>query len=233
MNDFPQSFDDQQDDHWLAVSDLMSGLMIVFLFIAVALMLSATEERDRMKEVAVAYQEDQVAIYEALEAEFVRDLSRWNAEIDKETLTFVFNSPEVLFAKGKASLSPHYKALLYDFFPRYMRVLAKFQHSITEVLIEGHTSSDWSGSSTATDAYFKNMSLSQDRTRSVLEFIYQLPKVSGYQDWIKKHIAAVGFSSSQLLLDVQGNEDAGRSRRVTFRVITNAELKIKQILDGI
>lgn len=224
---------EQDDNHWMSVSDLMAGLMIVFLFIAIALMRSAFIERDRIKEVAVAYQEDQVAIYDSLLEEFKPDLERWNAEIDQETLTFVFNSPDVLFRNNEKRLSSRYKALLGDFFPRYMTVLNQFQRSVTEVLIEGHTSSVWNRSVNATDAYFLNMQLSQDRTRSVLEYVYQLPTVDDYRPWIKSHVAAVGFSSSRPILDSIGEEDKGRSRRVTFRVVTNAEIRIKQILDGV
>jgi len=224
---------EQDDSQWLSVSDLMAGLMIVFMFVAIALMRDANLERDRIKEIAVAYQEDQVAIYDALLAEFQPDLDRWNAEIDQETLTFVFNSPDVLFRNSQKSLSSRYKALLGDFFPRYMEVLGAYQGSVTEVLIEGHTSSVWGRSSSDTQAYFLNMQLSQDRTRSVLEYVYQLPSVTDYQPWIKSHVAAVGFSSSRPILSSEGVEDKNLSRRVTFRVVTNAEVKIKQILDGV
>jgi hypothetical protein len=46
----------EDSDHWMSVSDLMSGLMIVFLFISIALMRTALIERDKIKQVAVAYQ---------------------------------------------------------------------------------------------------------------------------------------------------------------------------------
>ena len=81
----------------MSASDLMAGLMMVFLFVAIALMRSSLLERDKIKEVAVTFQEDQVAIYEALIDEFENDIERWNAEFDRETLTFTFNSPDVLF----------------------------------------------------------------------------------------------------------------------------------------
>ena len=222
---------EQEENHWLSVSDLMAGLMVVFLFIAIALMRDALIERDRIKEVAVAYQETQVNIYEALMGEFSDDLPRWDAEIDKDTLTFTFNSPEVLFARGRIELSDEYQALLSDFFPRYMEVLDAFRDSINEVRIEGHTSSVWNNSTSPTDAYFLNMALSQGRTRSVLEHVYRLAEISPHRDWIKSHIAAVGFSSAKPVADDQGNEDFERSRRVTFRVISNADIRIKQILE--
>jgi outer membrane protein OmpA-like peptidoglycan-associated protein len=180
--------------------------------------------------VAVAYQENQVAIYEALMSTFSEDLQGWDAQIDKDTLTFVFSSPEVLFKTSKKELSIEYMKLLQNFFPRYLMTLGPFKESITEVRIEGHTSSVWNKYVNDTESYFKNMELSQGRTRSVLEYVYRLNTVASERNWIKKHVAAVGFSSAKLIKDINGKEDRKRSRRVTFRVITNADIRIKQIL---
>jgi len=222
---------EQEESHWLSVSDLMAGLMVVFLFIAIALMRNALAERDKIKEVAVAYQETQVQIYDALLVEFSDDLPVWNAEIDRDSLTFTFNSPDVLFEQGEIALSDEYQALLMDFFPRYLVVLGEFKESINEVRLEGHTSSVWGRTTSDTEAYFLNMALSQGRTRSVLEFVYSLDQIKPYKSWIKSNIAAVGFSSAKPIFKDNAEEDFEKSRRVTFRVITNADIRIKQILE--
>lgn len=231
LNLLTQKHDEQEENHWLSVSDLMAGLMMVFLFISIALMRNAFMERDKIKQIAVAYQENQVSIYEALNQEFMKDLKKWDADIDEQTLTFTFKSPEVLFKTGEIELSSNYQALLKDFFPRYLEVLQPFQDSINEIRIEGHTSSDWNHNSTDREAYFKNMQLSQGRTRSVLDYVYNLKSSLPYQGWIKSHIAAVGLSSSRLMYDSNGTEDKVRSRRVSFRVITNSDIQIKRILE--
>jgi len=225
--------------HWLSVSDLMAGLMMVFLFISIALMRNAFLERDKVqvekdkiKEIAVAYQQNQVAIYDALMLEFKRDLDNWGAEIDQNTLSFVFKSPDVLFARGDITIRPKFKTILNNFFPRYLAVLLRFQQSIDEVRIEGHTSSVWNHTSSEDEAYFKNMWLSQGRTRSVLQYVYSLKTIEQHQSWIKKHLAAVGFSSSRLIIE-NGQENRERSRRVSFRVITNSETKIRQIIESV
>lgn len=223
--------DSQEESHWLSAADLMAALMMVFLFIAIALMLNAFVERDQIKRVAVAYQENQVAIYDALVDEFDDDLGRWNADIDQESLTFTFKSPDVLFQAGEVDINEQYKELLIDFFPRYTDVLVPFRQSINEVRIEGHTSSAWNNV-TEKEAYFNNMNLSQDRTRSVLEFAFDIPASIQHQAWIKSNVAAVGLSSSKLIYDENGEEDNSGSRRVSFRVITNADIQIKRILEG-
>jgi outer membrane protein OmpA-like peptidoglycan-associated protein len=217
--------------HWLSVSDLMAGLMMVFLFIAIALMRNAFIEKEKIREIAVAYQQNQVAIYELLVDEFQRDLDRWDAAIDKQTLAFEFRSPDVLFERGDTEVRPNFRAILSDFFPRYLQVLEGFRDSINEIRIEGHTSSDWGGTANQSQAYFMNMRLSQGRTRSVLEYAYGLPAIAKERDWVRQHFAAVGFASSRLVLDESGAEDRERSRRVTFRVVTNAEVQIRRIID--
>ena len=224
--------DESEESHWLSVSDLMAGLMMVFLFISVALMREAFLERDQIKEIAVAYQENQVAIYNSLMSEFEKDLDKWQADIDGETLSFVFKSPDVLFDRGEALIKPEFKVILDNFFPRYMSVLRGYLDSINEVRIEGHTSSIWNQWTSDSEAYFRNMELSQGRTRSVLNYVYNLKNIESERQWIKRNIAAVGFSSAKLIIDKTGKEDRSRSRRVTFRVITNSETQIRKILQG-
>lgn len=224
--------DEQEESHWLSVSDLMAGLMMVFLFIAIALMRNANDEREKVKEVAEAYKENKESIYKELQKEFGNNLALWRAEIDPEKLAFTFKSEDVLFKSNSHSLRTQYKEYLDDFFPRYMRVLDEFKHLIDEVRIEGYTSSPYA-SLGEDEAYFQNMWLSQGRTRSVLNYVYLLPEVVGHKPWMKNHIAAVGLSSSKLIYKENGTEDYKASRRVSFRVITNADAQIKRILKDV
>lgn len=218
-------------EHWLSVSDLMAGLMIVFLFIAIVFMRDQQLENQKIKDVAVTYQENQVNIYNSLIDEFEDDLVKWKATINDD-LSFQFNSPDVLFDNGAVSLNPQFESILNDFSPRYLSILSKYKQSITEVRIEGHTSSRWNHNTPETEAYFRNMNLSQGRTRAVLYYMYNLDSVfNDYGKWIKSKFSAVGFSSSKLVLRSNGREDQKRSRRVTFRVLTNADVQIRKILE--
>lgn len=212
----------EDDSQWLPVSDLMSGLMILFLFIAISFVLNT-------KKVAENYQDNQEKIYQALSQEFEPNLVTWKAKIDKNTLTFIFTDPEVLFKTGDSTLQERFKETLDEFFPRYMQVISKYKSSINEIRIEGHTSSEWNWNSDENTAYFENMRLSQDRTRSVLFYVYNLKDIEEYRDWIKSHISAVGLSSSKIIKDSEGNEDKIASKRVTFRIITNAEEQLQKL----
>ena len=228
------------EDQWLPVSDLMAGLMMVFLFISISVMTSAFKERDeaqkqtaKMEQIANEYVVKHKAIYESLNNEFAADFDRWDVNHDEESLTVTFNSPEVQFRDSSAVIPTKFRAILEEFFPRYVNVLKPYRVYIQEVRVEGHTSSIWRDPNAVAGGYFGNMGLSQLRTLSVLEFVYSLPELN-YQDrnWIKKNIAAVGHSFSHVVLDDAGREDTRKSRRVTFRVITNADREIRRILES-
>lgn len=305
---------DNSSQHWLTISDLMSGLMIIFIFIAISFMRSTYLEKEKVKKIEIqyeelilkdksldeairelneikekndvlqlekdklteklaqldnfnavldekekisqeltqirgiaeAYQNNQLAIYEALKKVFPDDeLSedKLNAEIDKKTLTFIFKSSDSLFDNASANLKEKYKQALTVFFPKYIQAILPYKDSISEIRIEGHTSSEWNVFPKEIKnkdmdikdlyGYFGNMNLSQDRTNSVLNYVLndlrtEIP--NEYRKWLRDHTAAVGLSSSKPILDENGNEDKNKSRRVTFRIITNADSKIQQIL---
>lgn len=224
----------EDGDHWPSISDLMSGLMMIFLLIAIAYMHNIAQGQQKVKKIAVTYQEAQVALYEKLNEEFKDDLPKWQATIDKETLSIQFFEPDILFHTGKANVTDKFKNILNDFFPRYLNIIfsSDFKDSLAEIRIEGHTSSEWSNLSLNDDeSYFSNMSLSQERTLSVLSYCYNITNKQHYKDLMKKYVTANGLSSSKLIYDSNGREDKGKSRRVEFRTRTNAESKIVQILD--
>lgn len=222
-----------REEHWISISDMMSGLMIIFLFVSVAFMIEVLREKDKIKEIAVTYQKLQNNLYEELEAEFKADLPKWNAEIDRKTLAVRFKEPEVLFAQGKSDLKADFESILMDFFPRYISVLFqdKYKGEIEEIRIEGHTSSEWSVGAGKDESFLLNMDLSHERARNVLRFILSLPDIQNRRNWLEKHIMAAGFSCSRLIFLSTGVEDKGRSRRVEFRVKTNAERRIIKIIE--
>ena len=226
---FKKSDDENQ---WLHISDMMSGLMMVFLFIAISYMIEVLNEKDKIKEIAVAYEKIQKNLYDELYKEFEKDLIDWDAEIDSTTLSVKFKSPEILFKSGSDEVEPRFKEILKDFFPRYITILtnSKFKHEIEEIRIEGHTSSEWSEQVPEDIAYFNNMKLSQDRTRAVLEFVSSFDTINGNKLWLRELITANGLSSSKII-NINGEEDKEKSRRVEFRVRTKAEEKIVKIVE--
>jgi outer membrane protein OmpA-like peptidoglycan-associated protein len=223
----------EAESDWVSISDLMSVLMMIFLFIAISYMYNVQQNQMNIKRVAVAYQELQTDLYLELWNEFKDDLPKWQAVIQKETLTIRFEEPEVLFSIGSSDLSDKFELILNDFFPRYVKIISsdKYKNSIEEIRIEGHTSSEWNGESNDIETYFYNMKLSQNRTRSVLKYCMSLIHDSESQRWARKFITANGLSSSHLITGPDGVENKKKSRRVEFRTKTNAEKKVVEIIE--
>ena len=229
------------EEHWISISDMMAGLMVIFLFIAISYMLHVSKDKERIEKIAVTYEELQTDLYEDLENEFRRDLDDWNAVLNRQTLSIRFKEPEVLFEQGRAEVRPEFKRILYKFFPRYITILTetkndageyKYKDDIAEIRIEGHTSSEWSEHVSPHEAYILNMQLSQGRTRRVLNFVLQIdkPEIQRNREWIKDHLTANGLSSSKPIPNPDGRENPQESRRVEFRVRTNAEKRIVEII---
>ena len=222
------------EEHWISISDMMAGLMVIFLFIAISYMLHVRADKEKIEKIAVTYEKLQSDLYADLEKEFEKDLHKWNAVLDRQTLSVRFKEPEVLFATGESEVRPAFKNILKDFFPRYVKVLRQpdYINDISEIRIEGHTSSEWEAGVSSEEAYIRNMELSQDRTRRVLQYVLH-PELSGNQEiryWLKQYLTANGLSSSKVISYPDGTENKEESRRVEFRVRTNAEKRIVEII---
>lgn len=204
----------------LSTGDLMASLMFIFILLLMGALLQVQEKAEQDEEVVRKYDQVKTQLYIDLQDEFKEDLKVWRATIDS-SLCIRFQEPAMLFDNNKADLKPLFRNILDDFFPRYIQVLNRpeYRDNIVEIRIEGHTDSN--------GGYFHNMELSQDRTRSVLEYCFGLMSQEQII-WVKSLITANGLSSSQPIL-VHGVEDKRLSRRVEFRVRTNAEKQLEEI----
>lgn len=218
-----------KEDHWISLSDMMTSLMIVFLLISVIYMIKV-QDSVRVPQI---YKETMQGLSEALNKEFEKDLKGWGAVIDKD-LTIRFQQPDITFDRNSANLKLEFKKILDDFFPRYINIMMSnnFINNIEEIRIEGHTSSEGN--------YFNNMELSQDRSRTALEYIMSSSNINltiDQKEWLKKHFRAIGYSSAKplnkdgLTLQEEEKEDFEKSRRVEFRVRTNIEDKVAEIVE--
>ena len=220
---------------WSSISDMMSALMMVFMFISVSYAFQISkqtkaleDQTEKVSEITKAYEDNHRRIYEELMTRFGPKLQDWKAEIDKETLTFRFNDPALLFEAGSAELTSTFSDILSEFWPAYVALAIKNSKDIREVKIEGHTSSEWASAS-LDESYFNNMELSQERTRATLEFCYSVTPLSA-RGWVRNLVTANGMSFSRPILDDSGNEARENSRRVEFTIIVDSSSTLDQIM---
>jgi outer membrane protein OmpA-like peptidoglycan-associated protein len=213
--------DEPQNPFALSIGDLMAALLLIFVLLLSATLLNLQERA----EMAENYKDVKKEIYDELIKEFKDDLKDWNANIDEKDLLIRFSGPRVEFDFGNSEVKPQFKEILSDFFPRYVRIitLTKFKDNIEEIRIEGHTDNK--------GTYFNNMELSQNRTRSVLNFVLENTNYEpSEKSWIQLNLTANGLSYSKPIADNDTEQGQKKNRRVEFRIRTNAEKQIDEML---
>jgi len=229
----------KQDNYWIVLADLMTILMVIFLFIAVTNIKKVNDAKKKRDQIISDYNESKVSLIKELNAEFKEDFkkTKWNAVLDSTDLSIKFIDERILFDNDKSDLKPEFKDILADFFPRYLKIIMKpkYTNKIAEVRVEGHTS--------PIGEYIHNLELSQDRTRNVIAYLRTLSYYQN-QNSIEKErlqywLTANGLSYGRTL-DINGNlthknklhvkPDNLKCRRVEFKIVTTTdEIINKQI----
>ena len=139
----------ETEEHWVSISDVMAGLMVIFLFIAISYMVTINQTTDQIEDKLGDYKNLRTDLAAKLSTEFEgtpvkkrQFRSEWNGFLDVETGSIRFKKP---FSQGDAAVPENFKNVLHEFFPRYIAILTKteYKDEIEEIRIEGHTSSEW------------------------------------------------------------------------------------------
>lgn len=227
-------------NEWISISDMMAGVMMIFLLIAVSYMvvISKTEKKlaiqnaellelnRQMSDIAKTHKDLQTDLYQDLISEFSTNLERWNAEIDTDN-TVRFKEPDILFDQGQKQVKTRFQEILDDFFPRYIKILSqeKYKQDIEEIRIEGHTSTEWQNANTLESRYLGNAELSQARALEVLKYCFSNKQIDAQKQWLISVLRANGLSFAKPL------ETPELSRRVEFKALTKSNQKILKILN--
>ncbi|MFG6426807.1 MAG: OmpA family protein [Muribaculaceae bacterium] len=215
---------------WLSVSDLMTGLMVIFLFVAIAYISRVQKNQS----VLTDYVETKQELHDKLVKEFAGDTLKWQMSIGKD-LTMKFKEPTVLFKLGSSELTPRFKAILDEFLPKYFHILLNdsLRSNIQEIRIEGHTDMV-PMPSYHPDSYIANAMLSQERALSVIKYFRTMPAFKAYTPR-QKQLLEYWFTANGLsyghALDKNGEfvilsgkpVDNAHSRRVEFRIVTSGD----------
>lgn len=234
--------EDDQNPFSLSIGDMMSALMFVFVLLLTSSMMRSQQDREKIQNSSEEYIRLKAELYIELRDTFAADTARWQMKIDSAKMLISFADTAMLFDNGSSAIKPRFKNVLDTFFPKYIRILSqeKYRDAVEEIRLEGHTDSL---GLRGRDPYEYNMELSQDRTRSVLNYclgkipdpkapVKRNPDTTLY-DWTRRRITANGLSFSRpILKEASSAQDRGRSRRVEFRVRTNADKKLDELANG-
>jgi len=228
---------EEKDSYWIPLADLMTVLMVIFLFMSVSYMIIVNEKQRDRDALIEDFQKSKIELLKELQKEFNEDFksTKWNAILDSNDLSIKFIDETVLFDKNKSDIKDSFQHILSNFFPRYLNILLekKYSDKIAEVRIEGHTSTEGD--------YIYNVKLSQDRTRNVLEFLLGLDYYKNLDEkdrellqyWITANGLSFGRAldnGGQLTHQTKNPPDNLKCRRVEFRIVTTSDELIKKAI---
>lgn len=244
--------EDEETNYWLSYSDMMAGLLLMFVLIISFTMLQAKLQYEAKEKELVAQQEaalaqeqkmqeqqevmkeqqerlDQIVgvradLIEALKDEFAgTDLK---VSVDEKTGAITLDS-SILFDVDKSEIKESGEQFLEVFLPKYLNVILseKFCQYVSEIIVEGHT--DTNGS------YEHNLELSQKRALSVTLFCIKDNKSlkKGQIDTLRRIVTANGRSYSDPILNEDGEVNMAASRRVEFKFRLRDEEMVKEMID--
>lgn len=222
---------------WLSVSDLMTGLMVIFLFIAIAYMA-------RVQDDISDYKDTKEKIYNKLKDKFTdHEIANGTVSVNPD-LSLRFLKATTQFSSGQRTLPKSFELTLDTIIPKYLDVLVNLNDTLKgklkEIRIEGHT--DAVGfPSVDPDPYRANLILSQERARNVLFYILDIIESKNYpkadKELLRHLLTANGYSFNRAL-DSNGNEiygtkntiDYNKSRRVEIRIITDEKAILEKLI---
>jgi|TARA_R100000005_G_C4919251_1_gene153292 outer membrane protein OmpA-like peptidoglycan-associated protein len=219
------------NSYWISIADLMTGLMVVFLFIAINYVIQVFQYR---------YVSDE--IYNALVTELDEEVKDGDVQITPDgTVRFSTEGDRTLFELGEYTMSQEMKETLDWFIPRYFDIVSnpEYLKYIKEIRIEGHT--DTIPPKSGADSYSFNLWLSSMRAIEVLSYVRNSDAYSNLNSSQKERfdyvLTATGMSYSKALNSdgeyVYESDDKrispAISRRVEFRAITSSDKVIEEI----
>lgn len=154
------------------------------------------------------------------------DAADVDVDVDEKTGMITFNA-DILFDHDKYELKDGAKEQLDKVMRYYAPIVldTKVNDFISELVIEGHTSSNGGDS--------VNIPLSIKRAEAVGEYLVseEAGLTENQKTALESKLSTVGCASQRLILDENGLEDADASRRVTFRFVFDLDTVLDAIED--
>lgn len=207
---------------WITMSDLLLGLVVVFLVLFVFAITGFTQNKINEKE----------AQYEVTE-KIAQELEKNNIKVDVDKFSGTIKISDLeLFELNSWELSDKGKNYMSKFVPVYLNTIMadeKIKENISQIIVEGHTDSqNFAGAKTLQEQYYRNMDLSLKRASSVAQYIVfsQYDGKENYEKELFKLLSVEGKGPSEPIF-VNGREDFAKSRRVELKIM----FKDKSIID--
>lgn len=210
----------EENVFWITMSDLLLGLMIIFLTLFILAMVGFTQN-------SVQEKAAQVELADTLTLKFTEN--KIPAQIDKLS-GMVKISDLQLYKVGSYELSSEGKQYLDKFIPIYLDTIfsnPEISKNLKNIIIVGHTDSQmFKGVNSKNDQYTKNLDLSLLRANELAKYVFKTNYDKKYDENLHKLLIVEGKSYTEPVL-IDGKEDFDKSRRVELKI----ELKSNSFID--
>lgn len=242
---------DEENPYWVSFSDLMSGLLVIFILAVIALIIDLTEKTERMKkaeeELKRRTENVKQGIEELKRAELARkniiheikdELAKRNVLVkiaDNETVIRIPEST-LAFQSGSDKIPTHSKPAVKEIGSVLNQAISRHNriNYLDTIFIEGHTDSD--------DIYYRgkgNWGLSVDRAISVWNFWENQGDLTPKFNTIINHNGQSLFSVSGYAATRRVEEDERtdtnkrRNRRIDIRLTVKKPtiLQLEQVIE--
>lgn len=235
----------KSDSHWVSISDMMTGLMVIFMFIAISYILEVNRKQAELTNIIEQYEETRQVIQTDLLNMLLENMSEYQDYIkfDMLNLNIKFIGEEIQFASDSEAIRPKFKEILDKFIPLYLEIISKpeYKDKIAEVRIEGHANKVYPAT---TSSYMKGVSWSQRRAKNVLNYFIQNKSFQSLSPKQKERLefwlVANGYGYGRNIdeagtytLESEEESCSTCSRRVEFRIVTTSEQVVGELINKI
>lgn len=207
-------YQNEENIFWITMTDLMLGLVLVFMILF--FYSSTSNYFEKVREQTVTSN---------VNTELAEKLKEQQVDATVDLFSGVVNISDLeLFELNSWELSDNGKAYLQKFVPIYVNTIlgnANYRGKIQGLIIQGHTDSQtFAGVTTSEEQYMKNMELSLKRAYAVASYFQHTAYDKKYSEDLEKIMLVEGCSYSRPILDSDGKEDFAKSRRVELKLVT-------------
>ena len=214
----------EENIFWITMSDLLLGLMIIFLTLFIMSIVGYSQSK-------FAEKSAQISLAETMADKF----SKNNVKVNVDKISGLVKISDLeLFDTGSYKLSPRGKKYLDKFFPIYIDTIfsnSEISNKVENIVIEGHTDSQmFKGLKSADEQYTKNLELSALRANAVASYVFKTSYNKKYSDKLHKVLIVEGKSNTSPVI-INGKEDLDKSRRVELMIrMKSNNNKIEKLL---
>jgi hypothetical protein len=236
----------KKDSFWIPYADLMTVLMVIFLFISLAYMGLVQFQKNQQDQIFKEYKETRETLYKELDETFTEKFKSYNLKVNPDLSIQITDANAlfpVQFYDQEVILTDRFKTFLTDFTPLFLSIILKDRYlkSISEIRIEGHTALQTEDKETDKTYYQRMLILSQKRSNKVLEHMMNLncyDQLSESKKSLLRFITTSNGLAYGRALDSDGkfkflsgkSINTEKSMRVEFRIVTTSDKLVEKVI---